>query len=153
MAHRHPNLRRVQYRQVYLGIDVVYYGNQGQLENDFVLAPGADPSLIRLTFEGTEQVRLEDTGALLVQVAGAELRQAPPVVYQERPDGRQAVAGGYTVNEHGEIGFVVGAYDATRPLIIDPVLVYSTYLGGSDGDQGSGIAVDVVGNAYVTGFT
>jgi hypothetical protein len=110
--------------------------------------------VIRLAVADAEQVQLDDAGELVVQVAGGQLRQQPPVIYQLGPQGRQAVAGGYVLNDLGEVGFDVSAYDATRPLIIDPVLVYSTYLGGSGADgRGSGIAVDAGGHAYVTGFT
>jgi hypothetical protein len=115
-----PTYARVRYPEVYPGVDLVYYGNQGQLEYDFVVAPGADPRLIRLAFDGAEQVRLEDTGGLVVQVAGAQLHQAAPLLYQDGPQDRQVVAGGYIVDELGEVGFAVGAYDTTRPLIIDP---------------------------------
>jgi hypothetical protein len=144
---------RVQYQQVYPGIDLIYYGNQGHLEDDFVLAPGADPRLIRVRFDGAEQVQLDDTGELIVQVAGGRVRQAAPIMYQDGPAGQEAVAGGYTIDDQGQIGFEVGAYDTARPLVIDPVLVYSTYFGGIGPDQGLGIAIDGGGNAYITGST
>ena len=143
--------RKVWYKDVYPGIDLVYYGNQGQLEYDFVVAPGADPSVISLAFENTENMRLGEQGDLVVSVAGGEVRQHKPLVYQEVDGVRQEIAGDYVLKDNLQVGFTVAAYDARRPLIIDPVLVYASYLGGSALDVGNDIAVDSSGNAYVTG--
>jgi Beta-propeller repeat len=148
-----PTYAHVEYLAVYPGIDLVYHANQGQLEHDFVVSPGADPKAIHLGFGGAEKVELNDTGELVVHVAGGQLRQAPPVIYQDGPRGPQPVAGGYVLNELGEIDFAVSTYDETRPLVIDPVLVYSTFLGASGGDIGVQIAVGAGGDAYVTGYT
>ncbi|MGB7926117.1 MAG: Ig-like domain-containing protein [Pyrinomonadaceae bacterium] len=149
-----PNFKKVRYTSVYPGVDVVYYGNQRQLEYDFIVAPGADPSQIKLAFDGARRVKIDARGDLLLRATGGEVRQHKPIVYQEAADGtRQEVAGNYVRRGRYEVGFEVGDYDATRPLVIDPVLVYSTYLGGSKSDDGAGIAVDSDGNAYVTGGT
>ena len=150
-----PTFARVRYGEVYPGIDVVYYGNQRRLEYDFVVAPGRDPRTIALEFAGAESVAVEPaTGDLLVCVAGETIRQQAPVTYQETADGgRREVESRYALNEDGRVGFEVGEYDTNAPLIIDPVLVYSTYLGGSGQEIGYGIAVDPSGNAYVTGET
>jgi hypothetical protein len=151
---------RVDYASVYPGIDLTYYGNQQQLEYDFVVAPGADPSRIRLGFTGADSLTVDGQGALEVQAGGHVLRQQAPVLYQDIAGVRQPVAGRFVV-AGPTVGFAAGAYDTSRPLIIDPVLSYSTYLGGSgyyggpisDGDSGAGIAVDGAGNAYLTGDT
>ena len=144
---------RVHYSDVYPGIDLVYYGNQQQLEYDFVVAPGADPRRIRMVFDGARDVRIDTDGDLILSVAGGELRQRKPVVYQDVKGVRAPIAGRYVMKGRREIGFDLGAYDRSRPLVIDPVLVYSTYLGGSARDEGNDIAIDADGNAYVGGET
>jgi hypothetical protein len=145
---------KVKYQDVYPGVDLVYYGNHGQLEYDFVVAPSADPGLVTLAFEGTRDLRIDARGDLVLHVeGGGELRQQKPVVYQERAGVREKVAGRYVMKGTRRVGVQVAPYDRSRPLVIDPVLVYSTYLGGSAGESGNGIAVDGAGSAYVTGFT
>ena len=149
-----PSSARVRYVEVYPGVDLVYYGSQRQVEYDFVTRPGADLQAIRLAFEGADRLGVDSRGDLLVQTAAGDLRQPKPLVYQEVGGVRRTIAGDYVVTGPLEVGFRVGTYDPTLPLVIDPVLVYSTYLGGSGrGDRGSGIAVDAAGNAYVTGGT
>ena len=127
---------KVKYEGVYPGVDLVYYGNQGQLEYDFVVAPGADPGLVTLAFEGAREVHIDARGELVLGVEGGEVRQHKPVVYQEVAGVKQEVAGRYVMKGTRQVGFRVAAYDPSRPLIIDPVLVYSTYLGGSGIDAG-----------------
>jgi hypothetical protein len=148
-----PLYGKVRYEGVYPGVDVVYYGNQGQLQYDLVLRAGADPHIIQLSFEGAREIRLGDQGELILNVGGSELRQLKPVIYQEVDGVRQQIAGGYRVEGNDRVRFELGTYDVNRPLVIDPVLVYSTYLGGSITDFGFGIAVDEEGYAYVTGLT
>ncbi|MCA1619697.1 MAG: SBBP repeat-containing protein [Acidobacteria bacterium] len=146
----------VEYRGVYDGIDLVYYGNQRQLEYDFRLAPGADPRRVRLGFEGQTSLRVDAGGDLVLGApGGGEVRQQKPYAYQEEADGRRVeVASRYVLKGKGRVGFEVGAYDTARPLVIDPVLAYSTYLGGGgSNDTARGVAVDAAGNAYVTGET
>ena len=126
-----PTYAKVKYEGVYPGVDLVYYGNQGQLEYDFVVAPGADPGLVTLAFEGAREVHIDARGELVLGVEGGEVRQHKPVVYQEVAGVKQEVAGRYVMKGKRQVGFRVAAYDPSRPLIIDPVLVYSTYLGGS----------------------
>ena len=163
-----PTYAKVNYDEVYEGIDLVYYGNPQRLEYDFVVAPEADPGRIRLIFEGTSRApRLDEQGDLVLPTALGEARLHKPVVYQEIKGERQAVAGRYVLHAHApdplptaegpgagiQVGFEVAAYDRSQPLIIDPVLGYSTYLGGRNGgDSGSDIAVDREGQAYVTGI-
>jgi hypothetical protein len=145
---------RVRAAGVYPGVDLIYRGNQRQLEYDFVIAPGADPERIRLAFRGVDAIRLGAQGELILQTANGDLVQHAPVVYQEWGERRQRIAGRYVLaGARREVGFAVGRYDRTRPLIIDPVVSYSTFLGGSSNDNGFGIAVDGAGNAYVTGHT
>jgi hypothetical protein len=149
-----PTYERVTYHEVYPGIDVVYYGNQKQLEFDLVLRPGADPGKIRLKFAGAQKLSLGRAGELLVATAVGNLGVALPTVYQVSEGIRKPVSGGYKLLENNEVSFAVGAYDRSKALVIDPVIVYSTLLGGgtSDTDPQS-IAIDGSGNAYIAGFT
>jgi len=149
-----PTYARVQYQNVYPGIDLVYYGNQRQLEYDFVVAPGADPNKIVLGFRGADKLEIDAKGSLVLHAAGGDIRQHKPVVYQNIDGVRQEIAGGYVRKGANRVGFQVAAYDASRPLIIDPVVLsYSTYLGGNESEFGNGVAVDADGNAYITGIT
>jgi hypothetical protein len=148
-----PTYGRVAYQGVYPGVDLVYYGNQQQLEYDFTVAPGTDPGLIRLHVEGAQSPSLDGQGDLVLHTAGGDVVEHAPVLYQDRAGGRQTVAGWFVLEEGDQVGFAVGSYDRSRPLIIDPILSYSTYLGGSGSDFGTAIAVDGAGNAYVAGQT
>src|SRR5256886_6378490 len=160
-----PTFAKVKQSQVYPGVDLVYYGNQRQVEFDFLVTPGTDPTAIRLSFQGADELKVDEQGNLLLRVNGGEVRLATPHVYQEVQGKQQRVAARYIVEESQNreprtansapvrVGFQVAAYDQSRPLVIDPTLVYSTYLGGSGFDQGSSIAVDAAGAAYVTGLT
>jgi|GEM_PF-1531650 len=147
-----PQYRRVMYAGVYPGVDMVFYGNQRELEYDFALSPGADPNKIRLAFDGVEKLRLDHQGDLLLQTAAGEIRQRRPYVYQETGGARQAIAASYVLSGR-EVSLRLGAYDVSKALIIDPVIVYSSYLGGSGDDVGNAIAIDSFGNAYITGET
>jgi hypothetical protein len=216
-----PSYARVKYEGVYPGVDLVYYGNQGgQLEYDFVVAPGADPSQIKLSFAGANGMRVDAaSGDLVLKVGDDEVRFQKPVVYQpavaavydpqtrrpkvhalecgsllplcapqlaagfsggtdagpsdaapeasfRRGKRQQAAAlqsglrpqmsrfdGAFVLASNNQVAFRVAGYDPERALVIDPVLSYSTYLGGSSLDEANGIAVDSSGNAYVTGHT
>ena len=146
-----PTYRRVYYTNVYPGIDMVYYGNQRELEYDFVVAPGANPKSIRFKVDGAERLRLDKTGDLLLTLQHGEVRLHKPLLYQLTEEGnRREVKGEYVINGN-EIRFKVQSFDSGKQLVIDPVLSYATFLGGSTGDQGFGIAVDSQGNAYITG--
>ncbi len=147
-----PTFARVRYAEVYPGIAMDYHGTTGTLEYDFRLDPGADPSQIAVDFHGAP-VRVTGAGALVVGSGSDRIRQAPPVAFQPRADGRDPVDSSFTL--HGDrVGFDLGAYDASRPLTIDPlVLSYATLLGGGDEDRVQDIAVDSTGAAYLTGYT
>ena len=148
-----PTYRKVRYTDVYPGIDVVYYGNQRQLEYDFVVAAGANPKLIRFSVAGAERLRLDQQGNLLLALKHGEARLNKPFIYQLTDDGnRSEVKGSYVINGN-EIRFKVRGADSGKPLVIDPVLSYSTFLGGNGFDQAFGIAVDAQGSAYITGST
>ena len=148
-----PNYAKVELKNVYPGIDLIYHGSpQGQLEYDFRLAPGADPNAIRLSFRGAGKLALNERGDLIVSVGGSKLVEHAPAIYQESGGVRRTIAGGWRLHGAHEAGFQVAAYDRTRPIVIDPVLTFSTYLGGSSSDGALAVAADASSNAYVTGF-
>jgi hypothetical protein len=148
-----PTFAQVHYQDVYPDIDLVYYGNQRELEYDFVVRPGGDPASIALAFEGADKLEVDAAGDLVLHANHETIRQRKPIIYQEIDGVRREIAGDYHLTDKHQAGIHVAAYDPSRPLIIDPVLVYSTYLGGDHADHGSAIAVDSAGNAYVTGRT
>jgi hypothetical protein len=144
---------KLRYAEVYPGVDVIFYGRQGQLAYDLVLAPGADPNAIVLVFHGAIDRAVDAAGDLVLSTAGGEMRQRRPFIYQAGERGRQAIPSRYVLRGAELVGFQVAAYDVAKPLVIDPVLTYSTYLGGRNFDVGRGLAVDDAGQIYVTGFT
>lgn len=142
---------RVAFREVYPGVDLHYYGNRGMLEYDFLVAPGADPEQIRLRFEGASDLGLNAAGDLVLGIGGGEVVQHRPVVYQNASGGRRRIEAGYSLLSDTEVAFTLAAYDPGLPLVIDPTLAYSTYLGGTGLDSAFDVAVDAAGAAYVTG--
>jgi len=150
-----PSYGRVKYVGIYPGVDVVFYGNQRQLEYDFVVAPGADPKAIQLDLEGARKLRINARGDVVLSVPWGELLLQKPVVYQMVGGERHEIAGRYALGKNRQVTFSVASYDRSAPLILDPVLNYSTYLGGSsnEGQQPFGIAVDSSGDAFVAGTT
>lgn len=147
-----PNYAQVKYSGIYPGVDLVYYGNRGQLEYDFVLRPGADGRQVRLGIEGAKSIEISKAGDLVLETAGGRVVLRRPEAYQGSGTARRSVRVNY-VRRAGEIGFEVGKYRRDQALTIDPALVYSSYLGGSGGDIAYGIAVDSSGEAYVAGVT
>jgi hypothetical protein len=145
---------RVRYREIYRGIDQIFYGNQDQLEYDFIIAPGADARRIGISFEGARRAQIERASGdlILTTKTGAQVRQRQPFAYQEIAGERRRVEASYVKLSGGVIGFHIGEYDKRMPLVIDPTLVYATYLGGASDDLAFAVAADSTGNAYVTGI-
>jgi len=150
------NYAKVQFDSVYPGIDLVYYGNQRQLEHDFVVAPGADPKKIRLSFDGAKGLSISDKGELAVESTdGSKIQLTRPVVYQNIKGKKITIKGSYALlgKKRDQVGFKLASYDKRHALIIDPVLLYASYLGGGNDDGGNAIAIDSSGFAYITGTT
>ena len=116
------NYGKVEYQDVYKGIDLVYYGNQGQLEYDFVVAPGTDPGVIKLSIQGADEIELDAHGNLVLHTSGGDVVQDAPVIYQELDGVRQAVTGQFVLTGNHQVGFEIGTYDHSRTLVIDPIL-------------------------------
>jgi Beta-propeller repeat len=162
-----PQFSRVQYRNLYPGIDLDFYGKQGRLEYDFEVAPGADPNQIDLGFQGTKYLQVAANGDLVLALDGGELRFEAPHIYQKTADGTQPVTGSFVLRSDNRVAFRVGDYDRSRTLVIDPVLTFSTYLGGSGAESCTAIAaapagfvphcpavaVDSASRVYVAGAT
>ena len=148
-----PAYAKVRFSGVYDGVDLVYYGNQQQLEYDFVIAPHADPPPIQLHFAGATSQHLDTAGNLAIVASGGEVVFHKPVIYQLEDGRRRAIPGAFKLLADNSVGFRVGRYNHAQPLIIDPTLVYSTYLGGSNFDMMNAIAVDSNGEAFLTGTT
>jgi hypothetical protein len=148
-----PSYARVKYMGVYPGVDLVFYGNQRRLEYDFIVAPGADPKTIALKVTGARKMRINLRGDLSLSVPSGEVVFQKPLVYQDVKGERREIAGGYAIGADHLVRFAVGSYDRSEPLIVDPVLNYSTYLGGGSDDAGFAIAVDGSGNAFIAGQT
>ena len=152
-----PTYGRVRYRQVYPGIDVVYYGsansvNPDRLEYDFVIAPGADPRQIRVRYQGTRGIHLDPAGDLVLASSMGTLRQHRPRVYQEIDGARREVAGRYVLRGNA-VRFEIASYDHSRQLVIDPVITWASYFGSANADSGEAVAVDSTGNIYLAGST
>ena len=146
-----PTFQKILYHSLYPGIDLTYSGTEDHIKSEFTVAPGADPRLIRLAYSGT--LSIAASGDLIARQAGSELRERAPEIFQETAAGRVRVAGRYHLIGEHTAGFEVDPYDASLPLVIDPVISYSTYLGGTGMSAATGLAVDAAGNLYVTGWT
>src|SRR5262245_44110924 len=147
------NYSKVKYESVYPGIDLIWYGNQHLLEHDFLIAPGSDPSRIKLSFSGADSMTIDDEGALVLRTGGEDLRLLKPIAWQESNASRLTVNCDYRLSDKDQVEFRLGDYDTKLPLVIDPVLVYSTYIGGIGFDSGLDITVDSEGAAYICGQT
>jgi len=144
---------QVRVEQIYPGVSLVYYGNERRLEFDFQVAPQADPAAIAIRFEGPEKIRVDARGDLVLSLGHDEIRQPKPTIYQQVRGVRKEVSGAYRLTGKRTVTFKIGDYDRALPLVIDPVLSYSTYFGGSDSDTAWGVAVDTNGFVYVAGET
>src|SRR5215831_2759897 len=147
------NYGTVTYNEAYPGVDMVCRGDSNRLEYDFVVAPGANAKAIALGFDRLKNIRIDQNGDLILRAKNGTLRQHKPVVYQEVDGDRRVVVGRYVLNPNRQVRFEIGEYDQSRPLVIDPVLSYSTYLGGSGTEFANSIAVDASGAAYLIGQT
>ena len=148
-----PLFSAVRVNGLYPGIALTYYGNQRQLEYDFSIAAKADASAIALRFDGVDKLSISTQGDLVLAVAGAELRQHKPIIYQIVHGVRHEVQGGYLLLDARTVRFALGPYDHDWPLVIDPVFSYSTYFGGNAGDTGLAVKVDSSGSVYLAGET
>ncbi len=148
-----PLFEAVAFKEVYEGIEVVYYGSNAQLEYDFVVAPGADPARVRLRFSGVDRLAVDRHGDLVLSIEGADVRHRAPYAYQENEGRRSRVAASYSLVSENEVQFDVGVYNRHLPLVIDPVLSYASYLGGGAADRCWSATADGRGNLYVVGET
>jgi hypothetical protein len=147
-----PHYGRLRYRGLYPGIDAVLYGNDGELEYDLIVSPGADPGRVRLRFEGARAIMAAAGGGLRIESAAGAFVMRKPVIYQEDDGVRRQIAGSYAVSGQ-EVRFVVGGYDGRRPLVIDPVVSWATYLGGSADEAPCCVAIDTAGSTFLAGTT
>lgn len=147
-----PRFSQVRYDDLYPGVDLVVYWKGKNLEYDLLVQPGADPSEIRFGIEGATNLSLSDEGDLILTGPGINLRQRRPLVYQTDGGDRLSVAGAFQLRGGNEVGFEVGDYNRKKTLLIDPVLIYSTYLGGSGNNQAQAVGVDPRGNVFVGGI-
>lgn len=145
--------RSVVYRDLYPGIDMVYDSEGNNLKSQYFVQPGADPAMIRLAYVGAASPVVEESGSLTVSINGDLLQEEAPRIYQVRGIRRDPVEGRFAVSADGTVHFVLGRYDASLPLIIDPTMAYSTLLGGSSSNSATAVAVDSTGDAYIAGFT
>jgi len=148
-----PSYEAVRYREIYPGVDLLFYGREQRLEYDFIVAPGADPNVIALNIAGARNLQIDSRGDVVMNVAGGKVALQKPVIYQEVNGERREIAGNYSIASDHHLRFSVAGYDHTQPLTIDPILDYSTFLGGTTDDLAFGLALDAAGNAYLAGQT
>jgi hypothetical protein len=148
-----PHYAKAEFRSIYPGIDLVYYGSDGELESDFILSPGADPRRIAFRIAGITSMNLSSSGNLLMQVPDGTFELKKPTIYQNIRGTRRLIAGKFTIRNHDQVGLDVGDYDATQALVIDPALSYSTLIGANNGTTAQAAGVDSLGNVYITGTT
>ena len=155
-----PGYRKVKYQEVYPGVDMIYYSSRRQLEYDFIIAPGANPESISLSFKGARKLQVDTNGDIVLDTNNGTIRQGKPYVYQEVNGTRRSIACRYALHQE-QVSFEIADYDVSKPLVIDPTVVYATYLGGGSdppgGESGNDVAtrviVDSENNVYITGST
>lgn len=145
-----PSYSGITYKSLYRGVDLVFGDAQGSLERDFIIAPGSDPKVIQMKYDGAKQVRISQAGELVIDTPSSELTESKPLAYQTIGGQRVEVTASYKIAKDGRVGFEVGPYDQSQPLVIDPILRFSTFVGGSQGDEAFGLAVDATG-IYIVG--
>jgi hypothetical protein len=147
----------VRYEDILPGVDWVFHTNKGELEYDIVVAPGSNPADVHLRWEGVDSLSIDEHGALIASVGGERVRQKAPIAYQVLKDAgdevMQEVAARFVVHGEKEYGFAVGDYDRTREIVIDPEVIFASYLGGTAQDQARALAIDSEDNVYITGWT
>jgi hypothetical protein len=148
-----PQYGKVGFKSVYPGVDVVYYGSRGQLEYDFVLGPGADPTVLQFRITGVQKLDLTRSGDLALQIGDEKIELRKPAIYQEQGASRRPIGGDYILLGHNAVGLRLNKYDNRKALVIDPVLSYSTLIGANNNTTVQGVAVDPAGNIYITGTT
>jgi hypothetical protein len=148
-----PLYGRVNYKNIHPGVDLAFHGASQRLEFDYLVSPGADPDSIALSFEGADGMRTNDTGDLILATSAGPVELHRPVAYQSKNGVPETIDARFVLKGTNEVAFEIGTYDHDLPLVIDPVVTYSTYFGGTGGDYGIGIAVDSSGNTYVAGAT
>jgi hypothetical protein len=148
-----PQYGKVRFKSIYAGVDLVYYGNDGQLECDFVLSPGADPRAVSFRVTGVKKMEMDPSGDLSLEVAEGAIKLRKPTIYQEEDGGRRPISGSFLVLGDNEVGLAIGKYDDRKPLIVDPVLSYSTLIGANNSTQVQGVAVNSTGDIHITGTT
>jgi hypothetical protein len=148
-----PHYGKVIFKNVYNGVDALFYTKNKNMEYDLVIASGVDPSVIRIAFEGAKSISLDEYGNLIIHTLIGDIIQRKPHVYQIINNLKHDIVGHYKLISQNEIGFSVGFYKTSVPLIIDPSIEYSTYIGGNDVDKGHSIAIDSTGNIYIAGWT
>jgi hypothetical protein len=148
-----PTYQVLRYRDLYPGIDLKYRGEGDGIKSDFIVRPGANPEQIRLTYDNAEHISIDGGGNLIVRVQGGEWRDGTPVIFQPSGQAKLKVKGRYRLLDAKTVGFEVDAFDPALPLIVDPLVSYSTYLGGAAQSAVTGVAVDGAGNLYATGWT
>lgn len=148
-----PTYQALLYRDLYLGIDLKYRGQGDGIKSEFIIQPGADPAQIRMQYDDAERISIDRDGNLIVRAQGSDWRDKSPEIFQQSGGTKVAVNGRYRLLDSKTVGFQIDSFDPALPLVIDPLVTFSTYLGGTGESAITGVAIDSVGNLYATGWT
>ncbi|MEP7367406.1 MAG: SBBP repeat-containing protein [Acidobacteriota bacterium] len=148
-----PAFAAVAYRELYEGVDMIFAAEAGNLKTEFIVQPGTDHRVIRIRYRGAQSVEVEEEGGLVVHTSKGSFREHAPIAYQDLPEGRRYLGASYFMQGDETAGYLIEEYNHQVPLVIDPVLTYSTYIGGTRSDAGNSIALDSAGSIYVAGYT